>query len=226
MPDVNFRANESIARGYLAIPAQWSGPATVVVQQWWTVDEHIRSVCDRFAAEGFLALAPDLYGRRPAAEPGEAEQRMMARSMDRAQAQMRGAVAYVAAHEAFNGAGVAAVGFGLGGGVAVWAAATGPGVHAVVTYYDVMAYGRPDFSSIRASVLGHFGMRDELISVQTAQALEAEMREAGVRARFELYPGAGHAFFDDTGGLDTYDAPAAQRSWESTIEFLHHELKH
>lgn len=224
MPKVQFRANGAIARGYLAIPAERPAPATVVLQESWGVDDHIRSVCDRFAAEGFLALAPDLYGGDVTNRPSEAVRRMMALSMDRAAKDMSGAVAYLNAHEAFRGPGVGAVGFCLGGGLAIWAAATSPTVRATVTYYDVMPHSKPDLSSIRAGVLGHFGLRDELVPVEAAQALEAELRAAGVRARFEHYPGAGHAFFDDTNQLGTYDARAAERSWQSTIEFLHQEL--
>lgn len=224
MPKVHFRAQGRIARGYLAVPAEGPGPVTIVVQEWWAVDDHIRSVCDRFAAEGFMALAPDLYGEQTTNQAAEAEQRMMALSTDRARAELRGAAAYLSAHDAFNGAGVAIVGFCLGGALAVWAAATSPGVNAAVTYYDVMPHAKPDFSSIRAPILGHFGMRDESVSIEAAQALEAELRNAGVCARFELYPGAGHAFFDDTDRLGTYDPRAGQRSWESTIAFLHQEL--
>jgi len=226
MPKVHFRANGTIARGYLAIPAELPAPATVVLQEWWGVDDHIRSVCDRFAAEGFLALAPDLYRGDVTTEPSEAEQKMMALSMDQAEKDMRGAVGYLADHEGFRGPGVGAVGFCLGGGLAIWAAAASPDVRAAVTYYYVMPHGKPSFSSIRAAVLGHFGMRDEFVSVEAAQALGAELRNAGVRARFEHYPGAGHAFFNDADRLGTYDAQAAERSWQSTIEFLHQELAH
>ena len=154
MPKVHFRAQGRIARGYLAVPAEGPGPVTIVVQEWWAVDDHIRSVCDRFAAEGFMALAPDLYGEQTTNQAAEAEQRMMALSTDRARAELRGAAAYLSAHDAFNGAGVAIVGFCLGGALAVWAAATSPGVNAAVTYYDVMPHAKPDFSSIRAPSSG------------------------------------------------------------------------
>jgi carboxymethylenebutenolidase len=177
--------------------------------------DHIRSVCDRFAVEGFLALAPDLYRGDTTTQPSEAEQKMIALSMPRAQKDMRGAVDYLTAHEAFDGPGVGAVGFCLGGGLAIWAAATSTTVRAAVTYYDVMPHAKPGFSAIRASVLGHFGTRDRSISVEAAQKLEAELRDAGVRARFEHYPGAGHAFFDDTNRLGTYDPQATKRSWRA-----------
>ena len=67
----------------------------LVLQEWWGLDDHIRSVCDRLAQAGFVALAPDLYHGDPTTQPDEAQQRMMARSMDRAAQDMRGAAAYL-----------------------------------------------------------------------------------------------------------------------------------
>jgi carboxymethylenebutenolidase len=226
VPNVEFAANGDSAPGYLAVPDGDRAPATIVLQEWWGLDDHIRSVCDRFAQEGFLALAPDLYRGESTTQPSEAQQKMMALSMDQAEQDMRGAVDYLTAHPAFNGHGVGAVGFCVGGGLAIWAAATSPRVRAAVTYYYVMPHGKPDVSAIQAAVLGHFGTHDEFVPAEAAQALEAELQDAGVRARFTYYAGAGHAFFNNTDRLGTYDAQVAQSSWEHTIQFLHKELDH
>ncbi len=81
MPDIQFpttAAGAGTAPGYLAVPAEEHGPAIVVLQEWWGVDEHIRSLCDRLAAEGFYALAPDLYRGETTTQPSEAQQKMMA----------------------------------------------------------------------------------------------------------------------------------------------------
>jgi carboxymethylenebutenolidase len=74
MPQVEFKANGSTAAGYLAVPESGSGPGVVVLQEWWGLDDHIRSVCDRLAADGFVALAPDLYHGETAQAPDEAQQ--------------------------------------------------------------------------------------------------------------------------------------------------------
>jgi carboxymethylenebutenolidase len=224
MPDVEFQANGTTAPGYLAIPESGGGPATIVMQEWWGLDEHIRSVCDRFAAAGFLALAPDLFRGETTDQPSEAEQKMMALSMDQAEKDMRGAVDYLAAHEGFEGGGVGSVGFCLGGGLSVWAASANPKVKGTVTYYYVMPHGKPDFTKIEGSVLGHFGTADEFVPVDDAKALEQELRDAGVDARFEFYEGAGHAFFNDTNRFGTYDRDVAERSWERTTSFLREKL--
>jgi carboxymethylenebutenolidase len=224
MPDVEFQANGANAPGYLAVPESGRGPATIVLQEWWGVDDHIRDVCDRFGAAGFLALAPDLYRGETADQPSEAEQKMMALSMDQVEKDMRGAVDFLASHEGFEGRGVGSVGFCMGGGLSVWAATANPKVNGTVTYYYVMPHGKPDFSKVNGPVLGHFGTVDEFVSVDDAKALEQEMREAGVEVQFEFYEGAGHAFFNDTNRLGTYDPGAAGRSWERTTDFLRQNL--
>lgn len=224
MPDVLFPTVAGRVPGYLAAPASERGPATIVLQEWWGLDEHIRSVCDRLATAGFFALAPDLYRGETTTKPAEAEQKMMALSMDQVEREMCCAAEYVAALPGVEGPGVGALGFCLGGGLALWAAATCPQIAAAVTYYYVMPHGKPDFRGIKGPVLGHFGTADEFISVRHAQALEAELRDGGVATTFEFYEGAGHAFFNDTNRLGTYNAQAAALSWERTIAFLYDHL--
>lgn len=224
MPEIRFAANGDEAPGYLAKPSQGKGPGVIVLQEWWGLDDHIRSVCDRLAAAGFFALAPDLYRGETTTQPDEAEQRMMALSMKQAEKDMRGAADYLAALDGVNGERVGAVGFCLGGGLAIWAAATSSRIGAVVTYYYVMPHGTPDFSNVTGSVLGHFGTADEFVSVEDASALEAKLREAGVDTEFEYYEGAGHAFFNDSNRLGTYDPTAAEKSWERTVAFFRDRL--
>jgi len=224
VPEVRFPSNGGEATGYLAEPAVAQGPGVLVLQEWWGLDDHIRSVCDRLAQAGFVALAPDLYHGEPTTQPDEAQQRMMALSMDQAATDMRGAAAYLADLDGVGGDRVGAVGFCLGGGLAIWAAATCPRIGATVSYYYVMPHGKPDFTKISGFVLGHFGTADEFVSVPQAQALLAELREAGVATVFEFYDGVGHAFFNDTNRLGTYDPAAAARSWERTVAFLHEHL--
>jgi len=224
MPDIEFTTGAGSAPGYLAKPDGEQGPATIVLQEWWGLDEHIRSVCDRFAAEGFFALAPDLYRGETTDQPGEAEQKMMALSMARAEQDMCGAAEYLRGLPGVSGPGVGSVGFCLGGGLSVWAAATCPNIAAVVSYYYVMPHGKPDFTGVEGPVLMHFGTGDEFVPVEAARGLAAELTDAGVEVTAEFYENAGHAFFNDTNRLGTFDAAAAQLSWERTIAFLRSAL--
>jgi len=225
MPDVEFQANGGTAPGYLATPESGSGPGTIVLQEWWGLEDHIKDVCDRFAAEGFFALAPDLFRGETTDQPDEAEQKMMAMSMDQAEKDMRGAVDHLAAQDGYEGQGVGSVGFCLGGGLAIWAATINPKVRAAVSYYYVMPHGKPDFSKVQAPVLGHFGTGDDFVSLDDAKALEKEISEASSNSvEFEFYEGQGHGFFNDTDRLGTYDKQAADQSWQRTVDFLRSNL--
>ena len=224
MPDIEFPTSAGATPGYLAVPASERGPAAIVLQEWWGLEEHIRSVCDRLASEGISALAPDLYRGQSTTQPSEAEQKMMALSMDQVEQDMCGAVEFLSSQPGFEGVGVGALGFCLGGGLSLWAAATCANIAAAVTYYYVMPHGKPDFANIKGPVLGHFGTADEFIPLAAAKALEAELSAAGVQVTFDYYEGAGHAFFNDTNRLGTHDPDAARRSWERTVSFLHTTL--
>jgi carboxymethylenebutenolidase len=220
MPEIEFPTSAGSAPGYLAAPAGEHGPGVIVLQEWWGLDEHIRSICDRLAADGFYALAPDLYRGETTTQPSEAEQKMMALNMGEVEQDMCGAADHLASQPGCEGVGVGAVGFCLGGGLAVWAAATCPNITAAVTYYYVMPHGKPDFSAVSGPVLGHFGSADEFIPTADADKLEQELKDAGVETTFHHYEGAGHAFFNDTNRLGTYDHDLAEQSWERTVSFL------
>jgi carboxymethylenebutenolidase len=227
MPDVEFPAGAGTTPGYLAEPNSGRGPATIVLQEWWGLEEHIRSVCDRLAAEGFFALAPDLYRGDSTTKPSEAQQKLMALNMAQAEQDMCGAADFLASREGVEGAGVGSVGFCLGGGLSVWALATCPKVIAAASYYYVMPHGKPDFSMLKGPVLGHFGTADEFVPLDAAKELEAEMRAAGAEVTFHFYEGATHAFFNDLDRperVGVYDPEAAELSWQRTVSFLRSAL--
>jgi carboxymethylenebutenolidase len=87
-----------------------------------------------------------------------------------------------------------------------------------------MPHGKPDFTKITGPVLGHFGTDDEFVPVEDAKKLESELRDAGVDVQFEFYEGAGHAFFNDTNRLGTYDEQARDAAWQKTLDFLRSSL--
>jgi carboxymethylenebutenolidase len=224
MPDIEFSTSAGTTPGYLAVPAGERGPATIVLQEWWGLDQHIRSICDRLAGEGFFALAPDLFRGETTTQPSEAEQKLMAMSMEQAEQDMCGAAEHLASQPGVEGSGVGTVGFCLGGGLSIWAAATCPRITAAVSYYYVMPHGKPDFTKIKGPVLGHFGTADEFIPLDASKELEAELRAAGADVTFHYYEGNGHAFFNDDNRLGTYDAEAAELSWTRTVSFLREAL--
>src|SRR5829696_4149867 len=120
---VEFRGNGRTSPGYLVAPTDGRGPGVVVVQEWWGLVDHIKDVADRFAADGFVALAPDLYHGAQAQSPDEAEKLRMALDVARAGGDLRGAAAYLLAHDAVRPKKVGVVGFCMGGQLALFAAA-------------------------------------------------------------------------------------------------------
>jgi carboxymethylenebutenolidase len=223
--NVTFPSNGSEAHGYLKVPDSGSGPGVIVIQEWWGLVDHIAEVCDRFAAEGFVALAPDLYGGTTTHEEEEAQKLMTELPVERAATDLGGAVDFLLGHDAVTGDQVGTVGFCMGGGfVLVLAAQAGDQVGAAVPFYAVLG-SEPDFSGITAPVLGHFGGADDFVPADQARELEQKIRdEAGVEANFHIYEGRGHAFFNDTNAFGTYDEADAQQAWSRTVDFLRANL--
>ena len=91
---IEYPSNGNTATGYLSLPDTGSGPGVIVIQEWWGLVPHIEDVADRFAAEGYVALAPDLYHGQSTTEPDEAQKYMMELRMDEAVRDMTGAVGY------------------------------------------------------------------------------------------------------------------------------------
>lgn len=224
---VEFPSNGTTGGGYLAPATEGAGLGIVVIQEWWGLVDHIVEVCDRFGAEGFTALAPDLYHGKtvPNREPDEAQKAQMALDLERAAKDMSGAVDFLTAHPAVRGSGVGVVGFCMGGGLALWLATLRPGaVRAVVPFYGIAPDGaEPDWSALTASVEGHYAEHDDLANQKAVAAFEERLQELGKDVRVFTYPGTGHAFFNDT-RPEVYDDEAARQAWVRTLEFFRSKL--
>lgn len=224
---VEFRSNGNNARGYLATPEQGAAPGIVVVQEWWGLHPQIQRVCDRLAAEGFTALAPDLYHGELAehTEMDRAAELMNAMPIDRAVRDMSGAVDFLAGHDAVRGDGVGVVGFCMGGFLALLLAAKRPDkVTAVVSYYGVMPDpDQVDVAGIKAAVQGHFATADGFMPVDAANAIERKLEDAGADVQFHYYE-AGHAFANDDDPIGTFHEEHARTAWVRTLEFLRAHL--
>jgi carboxymethylenebutenolidase len=224
---VEFPSNGGTGGGYLAPPQEGAGLGVIVIQEWWGLVDHIVEVCDRFAAEGFTALAPDLYHGKtvPNGEPDEAAKALMALDLERAARDLSGAVDFLQGHDSVRGHGLAVVGFCMGGGLALWLATLRPdAVRAVVPFYGIAPRGtEPDWSALTAAVEGHFAEHDDMNSPEEIAALEARLTELDKDVRIFTYPGTAHAFFNDT-RPEVYDEDAARQAWVRTLEFLRSKL--
>ncbi|MGO9196937.1 MAG: dienelactone hydrolase family protein [Acidimicrobiales bacterium] len=223
---IEFPSNGTTGEGYLAVPESGSGPGVVVIQEWWGLVDHIKDVCDRFAAEGFVALAPDLYHGVKVSEPDEAGKEMMALQLDKAAKDMSGAVDAV--QERGDSDGVGVVGYCMGGGLAlVLAALRNDTVKAVVPYYGAIPWQgvQPDYTAIMGAVQGHYAENDGWASPQVAHELEAQLRAGGNEdVAIYIYPGTDHAFFNDT-RPEVYDAEASALAWQRTVDFFRSRLR-
>ena len=221
---VEFPSNGTSGQGYLATPESGSGPGVVVIQEWWGLVPHIKDVCDRFAAEGFVALAPDLYRGESTTEPDEAGKKMMALNMQQAGKDMLGAARYLAERATDGNVGV--VGFCMGGGLALVLGATaGDEVKAVVPFYGVIpwAEAQPDYTNMTAAVQGHYAENDAFANPESVKALEEQLRGAGVEVEMFIYPGTDHAFFNDD-RPEVYEPGAASQAWGRTVDFFRRTL--
>ncbi len=218
---VTFRSNGGTAQGYLA---DGGGPGVIVIQEWWGLVPHIRDVADRFAAEGFTALAPDLYGGRSSSEPDEAGKLMMSLNLAQAAKDLSGAVDLLQERTGRTKVGV--VGFCMGGGLSLVLACQRPdAVAAAAPFYGVIpwANAQPDWSALTATVEGHYAELDGFFTPAAAQELEGTLRGLGKTATLHVYPGTDHAFFNDT-RPEVYDASASATAWDRTLSLLRSQL--
>jgi carboxymethylenebutenolidase len=195
-------------------------PGLIVIQEWWGVNDHVRSLVDRFAAEGFLTLAPDLYRGKTTKDPAEASKLMQALDWKVAIEDVAGAVAYLERHPRFGGK-VGITGFCMGGAVALASGAAIPSLAAVVPFYGIPD-AKTDFSKLHGPVLGHFAARDGYIDAAAVQGLEKRLKDAGKSAEIHVYP-TDHAFMNDT-RPEVYAADQAKVAWGRSVTFLHKQL--
>jgi carboxymethylenebutenolidase len=216
--------NGDAVPAYISLPPSGSGPAVVVIQEWWGLVPHIRNVTDRLAVDGFVAVAPDLYRGKETTEPDEAGKLIMEMQLDQAAKDMAAAVDALLAMPETTGQGVGVVGFCVGGGLALYLASRKAEVTAAVCYYGFPREGLEwDLSAVKAAVLGHFAEDDDFAPPELVDRIERELRDAGVDVTIHHYPGTTHAFFNDD-RPEVHDAEAADASWRRTLEFLRAHL--
>ncbi len=220
---VTFPANGGMVSGYLASPASGKGPGVIVIQEWWGLNEQIKGVADRFAREGFNALAPDFYHGKGAriGEPDAAGKLMMEFfQANTAAKDARGAAMHLAKHPKTSSARVGVIGFCMGGFLALLTGSVSPGeVSAVVNCYGV-GQQLPDLSPLKATkVLCIFGGKDGMANAQAVATLENALNEHGVAFASHVYPDADHAFLNEQ-RTDVYRRADATDAWSKIFPFL------
>ena len=218
---VEFKSNGGTCTGYFA---GTSGPGVIVIQEWWGLVPHITDIADRFAAEGFVALAPDMYHGEMTDEPDMAGKLLMSMNLATAGKDLSGAVDLVQERTGRTKVGV--TGFCMGGGLALMAACLRPdAIAAAAPFYGGM---RPDtvieWDNLAAVVEGHYAATDRgTAAPEAVRELEATLRGKGKNATFHVYPGTQHAFFNDT-RPEVYDAAVAKTAWDRTLALFRANL--
>ena len=218
---VEFKSNGGTCSGYLA---GTSGPGVIVIQEWWGLVPHITDIADRFAAEGFVALAPDMYHGEATDEPDLAGKLLMSMNLATAGKGLSGAVDLLQERTGRTKVGV--TGFCMGGGLALMAACLRPdAIAAAAPFYGGM---RPDtvieWDNLAAVVEGHYAATDRgTAAPEAVKELEATLRAKGKNATFHVYPGTQHAFFNDT-RPEVYDAVVAKTAWDRTLALFRANL--
>jgi len=219
---IEFQSNGEAGSGYLATAASGSGPGVIVLQEWWGLVDHIKEVADRFAGEGFVALAPDMYHGETADSPDDAKRLMMSLNIDRAEKDLRGSIEYLLSLDQTQGDQVGTVGFCMGGQLSLYAACANSQVGACVNYYGIHPDVQPDIGNLEAPVLGFFGEDDAKVSPEVVRELEERLNQAGKQVEVHIYPGADHGFFND--GRPMYKEKEAKESWDRMIQFYRANL--
>ena len=216
---VQFPNDGRQVAGYLARPSTDGAPGIIVIQEWWGLVDHIKDVADRFAREGFVALAPDLYEGKQTDEPDDARKLVMEMDRDKAMSDLVAAAGYL---RSIGCRRIGAVGYCMGGGL-VWELATRQGtIDAAAPYY-----GRP-ISAGRAGevsipVEAFYAELDQGIPVAGVQEVVTALRDAGKDADLHVYEGAEHAFFNDS-RPSSYHAEASADAWRRTLAFFRRTL--
>ena len=221
---VSFASGGHTCEGYLAKPALGKGPAVVVIQEWWGLVPHVMDICDRFAKEGFVAVAPDLYHGKTTTAPDEAGRLLMELDVEKANAEIAGAGNYVLSRPECSSKSFGVVGFCMGGALAQYAATNNPKVGAAVSFYGGFKKVPLRWENLAAPILLIYGELDDGVPASEAAPLEKKLKELGKMTETMIYRGAPHGFFNDSRPTQ-YRDECARDAWKRTIALFRANVK-
>jgi carboxymethylenebutenolidase len=220
---ISFQCGGENYSGYLSKAESGSGPGVIVIQEWWGLVGHIKDVADRFAAEGFTALAPDFYNGASTTEPEEAGKMMMALNIAESEKILSCAISTLLDQPTVSSKKAGVVGFCMGGQLSLYAATINKRIGACVDFYGIHPHVHPQLENLEAPVLGFFAERDGYASPAAVDKLDSELTELGKFHAFKTYPDTDHAFFNDD-RLEVHSPTASADAWETMIAFFQKNL--
>lgn len=214
--DLTFDVNGKPANGYLALPQQPNAPGVIVLHAWWGLNSVFKKLCDRLAAEGFVAFAPDLNEGRVAKTIDEAKESMSSLDEQRKHDVATAALEFMRGRPEVREEPLSLIGFSMGGGWSLVLASERPeDIHKAVLFYGA---GEGDYAKMKAEIIGHFSDADEWEDIDYVRSMENEMRSAGLKTNFYIYSQLPHWFFEED--RPEFNPEAAELAWNRTLEFL------
>ena len=223
--DITFASGDETIAGYLALPeSPGKHPALVVIHEWWGLNDWVKEQAQKYAGQGYVALAVDLYRGKVAANPDDAHILMRGLADDRGLRDLEAAFAYLSSRPDVDAGKIGSVGWCMGGGWSIKLAEDQPKLAACVVNYGALPSDPAIIAKIHAPVQGNFGADDQGIPTADVCAFEAAMKAAGKPTDIKIYDGAGHAFQNPNnkqGFRPEAAADAAQRMSAFFQKYLH-----
>jgi carboxymethylenebutenolidase len=222
---VSYKSGDETVNGYLALPSGGGKhPAIIVIHEWWGLNDWVKDQTKQFAADGYVALAVDLYRGKVGTTPDEAHILMRGLPDDRGLRDLEAAFAYLASRPDVEVTKIGAIGWCMGGGWSIKLAEVQPKLAAFVVNYGPLPTDAAIIAKIKAPMLGNFGADDKGIPPESVHAFEAAMKAAGKNPDIKIYEGAGHAF-QNPNNKDGYRKQATEDADKRITSFFHKELQ-
>jgi carboxymethylenebutenolidase len=208
-------------------PKKKTAPAVLVIHEVFGLNDHIKTVADRIAAAGYVALAPQFFARAAEAPPADATDVSAVRraasliKIEDAIKDMQAAIDFLKADDGVRPKKFASIGFCMGGGWSYQLATHSKDLAGAVVFYGSVP---PELApQAAAPVLASFGEKDARLNPEYVKTWVEAMQKAGKSVDAKVYPGAGHGFFNDT-RPQAYNAEAAADAWQRTLKFFRARL--
>ncbi len=220
---IEFPSNSHKCQGSFAAPKSGGGPAVVVIQEWWGLVPHIEDIVDRFAQEGFAAVAPDLYHGKATKSPDEAGKLLMELDVEGAERDIAGAGEWLLGRPECSSKTYGVIGFCMGGALAQYTATKESKVGATASFYGGFKKVSPDWKNLNGPILLVYAENDKAITEHGRQ-IEQQLRQLGKNVEIVVYPGADHAFFNDA-RKEVYKPEAAEDAWRRTVSLFRQHVR-
>ena len=222
---VSYKSGDEIVSGVLYTPAgKGPFPALIVIHEWWGLNDWVKEQASKFADEGYVALAVDLYRGKVATTPDLAHEIMRGVPEDRSRRDLQAAFDYLASQPNVRKDRIGSVGWCMGGGYSLNIALAEPKLAAAVINYGHLATDSAALRNINAAILGNFGGQDRGIPPEDVKKFQQTLDQLGKKADIKIYPDAGHAF-ENPNNKQGYRSDDAADAWKRTVEFLSRTLK-